>query len=29
MTCGDGWLAAADGDAVRAWLPTGSPALDL
>ena len=29
MTCGDGWLAAADGDAVRAWLPKGSPALDL
>jgi hypothetical protein len=29
MTCGDGWLAAADGDAVHAWLPTGSPALDL
>ncbi len=29
MTCGDGWLAAADGDAVHAWLPKGSPALDL
>jgi hypothetical protein len=29
MTCGDGWLAAADGDAVRAWLPAGAPALDL
>ncbi|OUE22664.1 hypothetical protein BFL36_09275 [Clavibacter michiganensis] len=29
MTCGDGWLAAPDGDAVHAWLPTGSPALDL
>lgn len=29
MGCGDGWLAAADGDAVHAWLPKGSPALDL
>jgi len=29
MTCGDGWLAAADGDAVHAWLPKGSPAVDL
>lgn len=30
MTCGDGWLtAAADGDVVHAWLPVGSPALDL
>ncbi|RIJ53186.1 hypothetical protein DZG00_01900 [Clavibacter lycopersici] len=29
MTCGDGWLAAADGDAVHAWLPKGSRALDL
>ncbi|MFT2708230.1 hypothetical protein [Clavibacter zhangzhiyongii] len=29
MSCGDGWLAAAEGDAVRAWLPQGSPALDL
>ncbi|MBM7411760.1 hypothetical protein JOE38_001583 [Clavibacter michiganensis] len=29
MTCGDGWLAAADGEAVHAWLPKGSPALDL
>jgi len=29
MTCGDGWHAAPDGDVVHAWLPTGSPALDL
>lgn len=29
MACGDGWLAAADGDTVHAWLPQGSPALDL
>jgi len=29
MACGDGWSAAADGDVVHAWLPPGSPALDL
>ncbi|MDA3803966.1 MULTISPECIES: hypothetical protein [Clavibacter] len=29
MTCGDGWLTAAAGDAVHAWLPAGSRALDL
>jgi hypothetical protein len=29
MTCGDGWLAAVDGATVHAWLPKGSPALDL
>jgi hypothetical protein len=29
MSCGDGWLAAPDGDVVHAWLPSGAPALDL
>ena len=29
LACGDGWLVAADGDAVHAWLPAGSPALAL